>query len=501
MRLEDVGEGGRLPGYLLGKVVGEGGFCKVRAAIHRVTGAKTAVKLIEKAKLRDPEDRARLGREIKVLKRLSHRHVIRLFDVVEDARWVFCVMEYADGGSLLDHVRARRRVPEPEAARFAYQLCQALACCHASGVAHRDVKLENVLLDARRDVKLIDFGLAAFTSPGRKLETHCGSPSYAAPEIVQRKPYDGPPVDVWSTGVVLFACVAGHLPFHAPKNDKKELCRKIASGAYVLPSDASKDFADVVSVILRVDPTRRASLATVLESRWIANRERRGEDERARAYASDDERRRKKTPGRAASARETAASGGFSGTTALALARDPDPGAALYPAAPSGASLDHERVAALEAAGMDRDALVAHLRGAEHNYLTAAYHLLAYRENAAAATGTAPEKEQARAERAALSSASASGGGAGGGLGFRGGFEGGDAESSLEARHRREKNAAEERRRIASAGAGGAGEGGGPWGGGRRRERRPSEGSTSEEDGVRGRFNVRDCERVISASS
>ena len=313
MRLEDVGEGGRLPGYLLGKVVGEGGFCKVRAAIHRVTGAKTAVKLIEKAKLRDPEDRARLGREIKVLKRLSHRHVIRLFDVVEDARWVFCVMEYADGGSLLDHVRARRRVPEPEAARFAYQLCQALACCHASGVAHRDVKLENVLLDARRDVKLIDFGLAAFTSPGRKLETHCGSPSYAAPEIVQRKPYDGPPVDVWSTGVVLFACVAGHLPFHAPKNDKKELCRKIASGAYVLPSDASKDFADVVSVILRVDPTRRASLATVLESRWIANRERRGEDERARAYASDDERRRKKTPGRAASARETAASGGFSG--------------------------------------------------------------------------------------------------------------------------------------------------------------------------------------------
>jgi len=471
MRLEDVGEGGRLPGYLLGKVVGEGGFCKVRAAIHRVTGAKTAVKLIEKAKLRDPEDRARLGREIKVLKRLSHRHVIRLFDVVEDARWVFCVMEYADGGSLLDHVRARRRVPEPEAARFAYQLCQALACCHASGVAHRDVKLENVLLDARRDVKLIDFGLAAFTSPGRKLETHCGSPSYAAPEIVQRKPYDGPPVDVWSTGVVLFACVAGHLPFHAPKNDKKELCRKIASGAYVLPSDASKDFADVVSVILRVDPTRRASLATVLESRWIANRERRGEDERAHAYASDDERRRKKTPGRAASARETAASGGFSGTTALALARDP---AALYPAAPSGASLDHERVAALEAAGMDRDALVAHLRGAEHNYLTAAYHLLAYRENAAAATGTAPEKEQARAERAALSSAS------GGGGGVRGSSFGGDAESS-EARNRREKNAADERRRIASAGAGGAVEvevkRRGPGGGERALGGRPASGA------------------------
>ena len=169
MDLGDVNDGGQLPGYLLGAVVGEGGFCKVRAGIHQVTGAKTAVKLIDKTKLTDVNDRKRVGREIRVLKRLTHESIIRLFDVVDGRDKMFVVMEYADGGSLLDHVRARKRLSERESARMFRQMCAGLMYCHANGVVHRDVKLENVLLDANANVKIIDFGLSAVLTPGRRL--------------------------------------------------------------------------------------------------------------------------------------------------------------------------------------------------------------------------------------------------------------------------------------------------------------------------------------------
>ena len=354
MDISEVSEGGSLPGYLLGKVVGEGGFCKVRAGVHQVTGAKVAIKLIDKTRLTDPADRKRVGREIRVLKRLAHPNVIRLFDVAETSARIYCIMEYADGGSLLDYVRRRKRLPEAEAAKFAYQTCLALDRCHRSGVAHRDVKLENLLLDAHDDIKLIDFGLSAVLAPGKKLKVHCGSPSYAAPEIVARKSYDGPPVDVWSMGVVTFAMVTGYLPFYARGNDKQELCQKILKGHHTLPEHASKDFRDVISVILRVDPERRATIARCLDSRWFRQ-------------AAD----------------------------AAAERRD------VYPAAPCGSSLDQNRLGSLEAAGLDRGRLVEDLRAAEHNYHTAAYHLLAYRDSAAEARDVSAEREAAAAAAAA----------------------------------------------------------------------------------------------------
>ena len=243
MDIGSVNERSQLPGYNLGKVVGEGGFCKVRLGVHQVTGAKTAVKLVDKAKLTEENDRRRVGREIRVLKRLAHEHVIRLFDVVDSPKIVYVVMEYADGGSLLDYVRRRKKLAEPEAARFFHQMCRGLDYCHGNGVVHRDVKLENVLLDAGENVKLIDFGLSAvLAGDGKKLKVHCGSPSYAAPEIVARRAYDGPPVDVWSSGVVLFAMVAGYLPFHAHGGNKQELCAKIQRGAFTVPDAATEDF-------------------------------------------------------------------------------------------------------------------------------------------------------------------------------------------------------------------------------------------------------------------
>ena len=187
MRVAEIDDSGTLPGYVLGPVIGEGGFCKVRSGIHQVTGAKTAVKLIDKSSLKNETDRKRVSREIRVLKKLNHKNIVRLFDVVETARKIFCVMEYAAGGSVLDFVRSKRSLDEPTSAKFTGQIVEALSYCHANWIAHRDVKLENLLLDFHKtQVLLIDFGLAGVFAPGKKLTTHCGSPSYAAPEIVSR---------------------------------------------------------------------------------------------------------------------------------------------------------------------------------------------------------------------------------------------------------------------------------------------------------------------------
>lgn len=371
MRLADVDDSGSLPGYVLGEVVGEGGFCKVRLGIHQVSGAKTAVKLIDKSKLSSETDRKRVGREIRVLKRLTHPNVVRLFDVVETASRIFCVMEFADGGSVLDHVRARRHLDENTAASFTAQIADALDYCHRNWIAHRDVKLENLLLDKnKRRVMLVDFGLSAVFQPGKKLTVHCGSPSYAAPEIVSRKPYDGPPVDVWSMGVVAFAMVAGYLPFHAKNSDKRELCRKIVRGTYTAPESASDDFKEFIGVVLRVDPERRATLARCRDARWIRNAN------KERFFLSSD---------------STTVRGGEQSADARA---SPSRGqtTTYFPAAPSGSAVDQARVDALVAAGMDRADLTRYLEEGEHNYHTAAYHLLAYRD----AVGAGDAGEAAR---------------------------------------------------------------------------------------------------------
>ncbi|DBB15140.1 TPA: hypothetical protein ACH3X3_004147 [Trebouxia sp. C0006] len=214
----------RLPGYSIGKTIGEGGFCKVRMGVHDISGQQVAIKVIDKLKLKETVDQRRIQREISILRRLTHGSIIQLLEIVETEHFIFLVMELAQGGSLLDYVRQRKRLAEPEACFFLQQIVHGLMHCHDMEIVHRDVKLENILLDASNRIKLIDFGLAANTMPGKKLKVHCGSPSYAAPEIVARRLYDGPPVDVWSLGVVLYGMICGHLPFHASDNKKVRHC-------------------------------------------------------------------------------------------------------------------------------------------------------------------------------------------------------------------------------------------------------------------------------------
>ncbi|KAK9819595.1 hypothetical protein WJX72_000121 [[Myrmecia] bisecta] len=257
-----------VPGYTVEHTIGEGGFCQVRQGVHHLSGRKVAIKVIDKQRLKEVNDRRRIAREVSVLKGLSHPTIIKLLEVSETPARIYLVMEQASSGSLLDYVRKRKRLSELESCLFLQQIVHGLAYCHSREVVHRDVKLENILLDAHNNIKLIDFGLCGLTSPGKKLRVHCGSPSYAAPEIVARKAYEGPPVDVWSLGVVLFAMICGHLPFHAA-NDKKELCNKIMKGVYNTPDYVSVDARDLLGRMLTVDPEKRITFEQVLTHRWV----------------------------------------------------------------------------------------------------------------------------------------------------------------------------------------------------------------------------------------
>lgn len=220
--------------------------------------------------MQDPKDQDRVSREMRVMRLVAgHIYIAQLYECVETPNFVYIIMEHCAGGSLLDHVRSKKKLPEAEAAQILQQLLFALQYCHAKGVVHRDIKLENILLDSEGNVKLIDFGLSGYFVAGKKMKCHCGSPSYAAPEIVNRKEYDAPLVDVWSLGVVLFATMAGQLPFHA--KEKKELSRKIVAGVYKTPSAMSSAAKDLLSKMICLDTEKRITLDQIWFHQWLKN--------------------------------------------------------------------------------------------------------------------------------------------------------------------------------------------------------------------------------------
>ena len=258
----------QVPGYLLGPVIGRGGFSTVRKALHMPTSLPVAVKVIDKTRMVDPKERDRADREMRVMRQLGgHVAVAQLYECAETPQFLYLFMEHCAGGSLLDHVREHRKLPEHEACVLFQQLLAALQHCHNRGVVHRDIKLENVLLDGRGGLRLIDFGLCGYYAPGKNLRCHCGSPSYAAPEIVARKEYAAQPVDVWSAGVVLYAMLAGFLPFHA--KDKKALSRKILQGVWQPLPSVSTNAVDLLRRMLTVDPEQRISLDAIWTHPWL----------------------------------------------------------------------------------------------------------------------------------------------------------------------------------------------------------------------------------------
>ncbi|XP_050311659.1 maternal embryonic leucine zipper kinase-like [Anthonomus grandis grandis] len=253
--------------YETEKTIGCGGFAKVKLATHVATGEKVAIKIMEKKMLKD--DLHRVSLELSALKSLYHENICQLYQVMETETHFFLVMEHCSGGELFDHIVEKNRLTEAESRTFFRQIVSAVAYLHSLGYAHRDLKPENVLLDRNQNLKLIDFGLCAKPEGGMQspLYTSCGSPTYAAPELILGQQYLGQEVDVWAMGVLLYALLAGCLPFDDV--DVSNLYRKILSGKYDEPSFISKESRSLIRSMLQVEPKKRIKVSELLSHPWM----------------------------------------------------------------------------------------------------------------------------------------------------------------------------------------------------------------------------------------
>ncbi|XP_021963985.1 MAP/microtubule affinity-regulating kinase 3 isoform X8 [Folsomia candida] len=252
--------------YRLLKTIGKGNFAKVKLAKHLPTGKEVAIKIIDKTQL-NPGSLQKLFREVRIMKMLDHPNIVKLFQVIETEKTLYLVMEYASGGEVFDYLVLHGRMKEKEARAKFRQIVSAVQYCHQKKIIHRDLKAENLLLDSEMNIKIADFGFSNEFTPGTKLMTFCGSPPYAAPELFQGKVYDGPEVDVWSLGVILYTLVSGSLPFDG--TTLRELRERVLRGKYRIPFYMSTDCENLLKKFLVLNPAKRASLETIMKDKWM----------------------------------------------------------------------------------------------------------------------------------------------------------------------------------------------------------------------------------------
>lgn len=252
-------------------------FLSLRLCVHALIvaiiaaapmqGKKVAVKIHNRQKIRAQQLEEKVKREIKILKMCMHPHIIRLYEVIETPTDVYVFIEYSSGGELFDYIVERGRLTESEARRFFQQLLSGVEYCHKNMIAHRDLKPENLLLDENCNVKIADFGLSNCMRDGWFLKTSCGSPNYAAPEVISGRLYAGPEVDIWSCGVILYALLCGTLPFD--DESIPYLFKKIKGGIYILPSYLSDSSKDLISKMLITDPMNRITVDEIRAHPWF----------------------------------------------------------------------------------------------------------------------------------------------------------------------------------------------------------------------------------------
>ncbi|KAF7518786.1 hypothetical protein PCG10_010563 [Penicillium crustosum] len=269
--------------WQLGRTLGKGATGRVRLAKHAVTGHTAAIKIVSKksAAMVQSESIAAMDRnmgnfptnsatrqmpcgierEVVIMKLIEHPNVISLYDVWENRGELYLVLEHVEGGELFDYVSNNGPLPEEEAVRLFRQIIAALGYCHRFNICHRDLKPENILLDANHNVKLADFGMAALQPAGHWLNTSCGSPHYAAPEIIYGRKYRGDRADMWSCGIILYALLTGYLPFDG--GDLQSTLRLVKKGDYIIPPELSDEAADLIQRILQKRPDDRISMQNI----------------------------------------------------------------------------------------------------------------------------------------------------------------------------------------------------------------------------------------------
>nr|XP_033717643.1 serine/threonine-protein kinase BRSK2 [Tursiops truncatus] len=237
----------------------------VKLGIHCVTCQKVAVKIVNREKLSESV-LMKVEREIAILKLIEHPHVLKLHDVYENKKYLYLVLEHVSGGELFDYLVKKGRLTPKEARKFFRQIISALDFCHSHSICHRDLKPENLLLDEKNNIRIADFGMASLQVGDSLLETSCGSPHYACPEVIRGEKYDGRKADVWSCGVILFALLVGALPFD--DDNLRQLLEKVKRGVFHMPHFIPPDCQSLLRGMIEVDATRRLTLEHIQKHIW-----------------------------------------------------------------------------------------------------------------------------------------------------------------------------------------------------------------------------------------
>nr|XP_056706688.1 serine/threonine-protein kinase BRSK2 isoform X3 [Euleptes europaea] len=251
--------------YRLEKTLGKGQTGLVKLGVHCVTCQKVAIKIVNREKLSESV-LMKVEREIAILKLIEHPHVLKLHDVYENKKYLYLVLEHVSGGELFDYLVKKGRLTPKEARKFFRQIISALDFCHSHSICHRDLKPENLLLDEKNNIRIADFGMASLQVGDSLLETSCGSPHYACPEVIRGEKYDGRKADVWSCGVILFALLVGALPFD--DDNLRQLLEKVKRGVFHMPHFIPPDCQNLLRGMIEVDSSKRLTLEHIQKHIW-----------------------------------------------------------------------------------------------------------------------------------------------------------------------------------------------------------------------------------------
>nr|XP_008120386.1 PREDICTED: hormonally up-regulated neu tumor-associated kinase homolog A-like [Anolis carolinensis] len=262
--------------YLVGKMINKGSFAKVMEGLHIPTREKVAIKVIDKKKAKqDSYVLKNMKREPRIHQMIKHPNIVQLYETLETDNSYYMVMELCLGGDLMDRICEKKKLEEREVKKYMRQIMSAVEHLHRHGIVHRDLKIENFLLDENNSIKIVDFGLSnimKFEGLSQELlNTQCGSPAYAAPELLAHKKY-GPKVDVWSIGVSMFAMLTGTLPFTVEPFNIKQLHLKMVNGEMnPIPPNISTGAVHFMHSLLEPDPAKRPAIKEAMKDKWLSD--------------------------------------------------------------------------------------------------------------------------------------------------------------------------------------------------------------------------------------
>ena len=255
--------------FKIKEIIGEGMFGKVKLAIHLITNEKVAIKIFDKGKIKSNKEKQYIEREISILKKLNHYNIIKLYNIIEDEYYIYLIQEYISDKELLNFIQASEDLSEKDICKLYQQIISGIEYCHEMGIAHRDLKLQNILLNYKKDIKIIDFGLSNNYDKDMDelLHSSCGSPIYAAPEMIKGIEYRGLNTDIWSSGIILYLMLCKSFPFNDKNNSK--LYQKILAGKFNIPNNLSNEAKDIIIKLLKVNPQERIKLNDIKNHPWF----------------------------------------------------------------------------------------------------------------------------------------------------------------------------------------------------------------------------------------